>query len=1099
MNRHVDPEEVLAELKDFQRRTARWAFHRMFEAADASSRFLVADEVGLGKTLVAKGVIAQTIDHLQAIGDTRHDIVYICSNGAIAQQNLRKLLPRGIEAVEQVERLTMLPTIDLERSGNASTSVNLLAITPGTSLKFGLATGRFEERCLAYEFLRQLWGEPLYSSAARRIFTGRVTANEPERQLVAQAQQYRRAVRASLAEFAEEITAVDARRRNDCEVSLRELFEELTIGLRRKKSVPHELGKLHRTFIAEVRRAMAIVGVRRLQPDLIILDEFQRFKELLEPGQHDFGSELAHRLFNHVDEHSGRMTRTLLLSATPYRLYSTSEELDVDHYEDFLATCRFLFDDEEEVGRLRSDFTDLRRVLLSRDALHDASEICGRIGERLRAVMARTERLASTPDRDGMLTEVSTALSVGSDDIDAYLRIGDLTEKIHHHEPAEYWKSAPYLVNFMDRYKLKTQLEVFGEAGRLPELAEPGPGLLDWDAVARYGAINPQNARLRWLIDDLRRHRAFELLWIPASLPYYSTGSVYESPEARAFTKRLIFSGWAVVPKVVASLVSYEAERVAFQHRDHEYSADYRQRGGRRLAFRMVERTSEETRPGEAATERRAGAMTVFALTWPSPTLARLGDPRRATAGTQSVEELLARVSSSIAAALEPLVAGATDHGPIDQRWYWAAPLLLDHRDVGGAIGELLGDQGAWYWEGDSAGDGLRGHVQEAAAMVAAGVSALGRPPENLVEVLSEFAVGGPTVCALRAICAATGMELNDWNAVANAAWIGADFRGFFNSPEVTGLISQIDEESEAAEHSTGYWRSVLRHCIDGNLQAVLDEHLHVVRDWRGHLNLTDHESRAEAACDIAETVCGALGVTTSNFDVDIPRRLPGSSRVQFESHRMRNRFAVAYGQQRLDDGGTARIGAVATAFNSPFWPFVLASTSVGQEGLDFHLWCHSVVHWNLPSNPVDLEQREGRVHRFKGHAVRRNIALDLGHSVDVLSPGDVWSRLFAAAEASSDGDDMVPYWVYPLGPYKIERHVPVLPFSRDAAQLPKLRAALATYRLALGQPRQQELMEFLRRESDPSDLLELIRDVRVDLSPPELPDAAAGSGGKQG
>ncbi len=35
----------------------------------------------------------------------------------------------------------------------------------------------------------------------------------------------------------------------------------------------------------------------------------------------------------------------------------------------------------------------------------------------------------------------------------------------------------------------------------------------------------------------------------------------------------------------------------------------------------------------------------------------------------------------------------------------------------------------------------------------------------------------------------------------------------------------------------------------------------------------------------------------------------------------------------------------------------------------------HSIVHWNLPSNPVDLEQREGRIHRYKGHALRKNIA----------------------------------------------------------------------------------------------------------------------------
>ena len=36
-------------------------------------------------------------------------------------------------------------------------------------------------------------------------------------------------------------------------------------------------------------------------------------------------------------------------------------------------------------------------------------------------------------------------------------------------------------------------------------------------------------------------------------------------------------------------------------------------------------------------------------------------------------------------------------------------------------------------------------------------------------------------------------------------------------------------------------------------------------------------------------------------------------------------------------------------AFTSPFWPFVLGATYIGQEGLDFHWYCHAVVHWNLP------------------------------------------------------------------------------------------------------------------------------------------------------
>jgi hypothetical protein len=43
---------------------------------------------------------------------------------------------------------------------------------------------------------------------------------------------------------------------------------------------------------------------------------------------------------------------------------------------------------------------------------------------------------------------------------------------------------------------------------------------------------------------------------------------------------------------------------------------------------------------------------------------------------------------------------------------------------------------------------------------------------------------------------------------------------------------------------------------------------------------------------------------------------------------------------------------------------------SVGQEGLDIHHYCHAITHWNLPANPVDLEQREGRIHSYKAHAV---------------------------------------------------------------------------------------------------------------------------------
>ena len=178
----------------------------------------------------------------------------------------------------------------------------------------------------------------------------------------------------------------------------------------------------------------------------------------------------------------------------------------------------------------------------------------------------------------------------------------------------------------------------------------------------------------------------------------------------------------------------------------------------------------------------------------------------------------------------------------------------------------------------------------------------------------------------------------------------------------------------------------------------------------------------------------------------------------------------------------------------------MLASTSVGQEGLDFHLWCHAVVHWNLPTNPVDLEQREGRVHRYKCHAVRRNIAEKLGP--DLLRQGiterDPWQTLFerAASERGPDDGEMVPYWVFHQGRAKIDRLVPVLPFSRESARLPRLRKSLAVYRLAFGQPRQDELVEFLGDRISPELLEGWLSKLRIDLSPPARTDQPCESPG---
>ncbi len=59
----ADP--ALRPLKAFQRATVDYVSRRLLIDEDAVRHFLVADEVGLGKTMVARGVIARTIEALQ--------------------------------------------------------------------------------------------------------------------------------------------------------------------------------------------------------------------------------------------------------------------------------------------------------------------------------------------------------------------------------------------------------------------------------------------------------------------------------------------------------------------------------------------------------------------------------------------------------------------------------------------------------------------------------------------------------------------------------------------------------------------------------------------------------------------------------------------------------------------------------------------------------------------------------------------------------------------------------------------------------------------------------------------------------------------------
>ena len=149
--------------------------------------------------------------------------------------------------------------------------------------------------------------------------------------------------------------------------------------------------------------------------------------------------------------------RVLLLSATPYKLYSTLDEIDEtnsdEHYQEFMAVVDFLLDDNEDrKQQFRSiwkaysaKLRELKNGILSTDAKQAAED------ELYKAGMCRTERISFVKDGD-YLKERKERLNVCEGDILAFIEMSKILEKLGLSEemPVDFVKSSPFLMSFMD-------------------------------------------------------------------------------------------------------------------------------------------------------------------------------------------------------------------------------------------------------------------------------------------------------------------------------------------------------------------------------------------------------------------------------------------------------------------------------------------------------------------------------------------------------------------------------------------------------------------------------------------------------------------------
>ena len=1091
---------VINGLKDFQRATVD-RIDYLFR--HGRNRVLVSDEVGLGKTLVAKGVIAKFAKLRKEEGDNLVKVAYVCSNAAIADQNINKLAITSKLQTDSVgkSRLSMQHINIFNQENDADLSakyIQLIPLTPDTSFRMTQGTGTKEERALMYAVLMGMdfvrgKNEELKEALRCDVQNWWDWWCNEESRLVNKCNDRSHGYYLAYMHHKLEVEFREPFHDKQKEFYGTDNFEEYFLWILQQVKQNNTAGIKWsiRAAIGRLRLLFAKVSLAKLEPDLVIMDEFQRFQDLLSADEETDLGMLARKFFN-----AGNV-RMLLLSATPYKMYSTMEEIDdlqVDeHFREFNNVMEFLNRANVVQGKVINEYPVFKRVWnnysVKLKELEKGDEAVLQVKNMAENAMynhvCRTERDSEKLIQDIIDTEeVKVPVTVTVDDIESYLQLQKLFDEMDEsiHVPIDYVKSAPYLLSFMMDYKLKDKIEKFydkDENKNRINLLNRRTFWLPIKQLKNYEKLNNNNARLTLLMKDVFMDNAARLLWVPPTKPYYEPQGVYKN--IKDFSKTLVFSSWEMVPRMITCLVSYEAERQNMQSlktllkkqddlRDIQYILEDEEEN-------TVSKNTRYPRPrmrfSYDSKEKRPKGMALFCLIYPSDFLTKVYDPVACLNENMSLAAIRSQVKEKIKKALEKYPE-TTYYGPPDKRWYYLSTLLLDEENY----------VETWFQneeETDEA-DGnnrYKDHLTELRnlynAVLNEGTAVLGKRPEDLLNVLTDIALASPATTVNR-----TYHLYEDGFTNNLPSRIAKEFINRMNTTEATAVVEVVIGKNSDDAH----WQNFLTYCVNGNLQAVWDEYAHMLTSAM--------DKTAGVVRKLHNEILNGMKIRVTRYAVDTFRAFKNrkknvnkdpNSKMLF----MRTHFATAFTHGVSKDKDTDRKKTVRNAFNSPFRPFVLASTSVGQEGLDFHHYCRRIVHWNLPSNPIDLEQREGRINRFECLAIRQNVAKRYGN---IHFKHDVWNEMFEEAYRKENGgregcSELIPYWGLSLSDdmVKIKRIVPMYPFSKDELNYERLIKILSLYRLTLGQARQEELLEYIFKNCDEQQQ-EKLKELFINLSP---------------
>jgi hypothetical protein len=991
----------VSEAKGFQLATAQAALQTL-TSDEGLRRFLVADEVGLGKTVVARTIVQELIKrHRRPLV-----VFYVSSNLNIARQNrgkLLELLPTEAEqkaASASADRLTLAAN---PRYRPSHEKLHLYTLTPDTSVPMYRRRGgfgRLEERAL---ILRLLKGR--FPTLDTAWFSKKCRGNQ-----------------------AGDASWNWALHQHEDLKGVRELQDNFLEALADVNSTTVDANSIWRAaeqerpfhFMGRLRTALALAVLRSVQPDIVIFDEFQKFRELLIDPPNVSADPVTAALRGGKSNSHG----VVLLSATPYRLYSTRQEeaSGASHQQDFFELIRFLFGpDSKQPKEIERAFLDFGTMMLAKQTpdLKLLGGLRDEIQRRLRRVMSRTER------------PVNVGTSVEANHPPSEIRQEDL--RVFRHWVARLRdgqkkeRSKVDLVTFAVPYWLSVPLPVqmLGGGYLAWRRADKGHKRRD-EPVFRKLQRDHLEAPKSWphpqfrALNDIAPPARLALPWIAPSLPWWGLQGPWAAPGAGG-GKTLIFTRFKAVPPALASLLSFNLE-ASFATR---LRRNYRRAGeAQPLQFK-------EDRP------------TLPALFFPSPTLIAFTDPRRD--GPNDLSQVRASMRRQVGQLLRDKL-GVEIKKSGGRRPLWKLlPALERAREM------RIPDSGfpTWnelraQWRAVAPGQAEAMRRVLAQWNDAADVG-LGAVTQSEVAALAEFALSGPGVVLGRSLyrfdpdCITT----SGYGHLLGASWNG--LRSYLNRSLFQAALTRRGQR---------YTHAIPESVVAGNLESVLDEHLWIA-------SKLDADAITRFPRDLVKT----LGLHEGRHRIHEPGL---DDPFQLRCHAAMP-FADAKGENA--DGGEDRLRTddMRRAFNTPFWPHVLTTTSLGQEGLDFHVWCRQLLHWDICPSPLDLEQREGRIQRFGGLSVRTALAEQLGQNT--LSEGGAlsspWRLLANLADIkfSSDASGRSPWWSCPGE--KIDRVFVVMPQSLQTIKFDQLSRLRWLYRLALGQPHQQDFIETVSSRPD--------------------------------